>query len=360
MQIFESIFDILYLGIVIALGIRLLFEKNKEAKLFGVMAMLLGIGDSFHLIPRVISHLSPGGFKAHAAALSWGQFITSITMTVFYVLYYIYYKNQSGDKSKVKDGLIYSLAIARILLVLMPQNNWGHVPGNYIFGIYRNIPFLLMGILLIYWSFKNRNIKALKNMDILIALSFIFYIPVVLFSQKYPVVGALMMPKTVAYLLIVYSGYKYFIDKFESKNILGLSFTYLLMGLILGAFYREFTKFYGYTNKTHLDKVHPHTIILGFVVLFLIYLCVRKYTKEDLKKIQSSIYVYITGLVLTISNMFLIGIYEVVSEGKEIIKIDALNGISGIGHIILLLGTIMFMSKLYRMEETNNIKIENK
>lgn len=217
-----------------------------------------------------------------------------------------------------------------------------------------------MGILLIYWSFKNRNIKALKNMDILIALSFIFYIPVVLFSQKYPAVGALMMPKTVAYLLIVYSGYKYFIDKFESKNILGLSFTYLLMGLILGAFYREFTKFYGYTNKTHLAKVHPHAIILGFVVFFLIYLCVRKYTKEDLKKIQSSIYVYTTGLVLTISNMFLIGIYEVVSEGKEIIKIDTLNGISGIGHIILLIGMIMFMSKLYRMEETNNIKIENK
>lgn len=351
MQIFESLFDILYLGIVISLGIRLLFEKNKEEKLFGAMAMILGIGDSFHLIPRVISHLSPGGFKAHTLALSWGQFITSITMTIFYIFYYIYYKNQSGDKDKKKGILIYLLAILRIALVLLPQNNWGSIPGNYKLGIYRNIPFLIMGILLIYWTFKNRKIKALKNMDVLIALSFLFYIPVVLFSQKYPVVGALMMPKTIAYLLIVFSGYKYFIDKFESKNILGISFTYLLLGLILGAFYREFTKFYGFTEKTHLAKVHPHTIILGFVTLFLIYLFVRIYKNENIKKIQKSIYVYNLGLIITIANMFLIGIYEVVSEGKEIIKINALNGLSGIGHITLFVGVIMLLSKLYKFED---------
>lgn len=351
MQIFESLFDILYLGIVISLGIRLLFEKNKEEKLFGAMAMILGIGDSFHLIPRVISHLSPGGFKAHTLALSWGQFITSITMTIFYIFYYIYYKNQSGDKDKKKGILIYLLGILRIALVLLPQNNWGSIPGNYKFGIYRNIPFLIMGILLIYWTFKNRKIKALKNMDVLIALSFLFYIPVVLFSQKYPVVGALMMPKTIAYLLIVFSGYKYFIDKFESKNILGISFTYLLLGLILGAFYREFTKFYGFTEKTHLAKVHPHTIILGFVTLFLIYLFVRIYKNENIKKIQKPIYVYNLGLIITIANMFLIGIYEVVSEGKEIIKINALNGLSGIGHITLFVGVIMLLSKLYKFED---------
>ncbi len=43
----------------------------------------------------------------------------------------------------------------------------------------------------------------------LILLSFLFYVPVVLWSQKYPVVGALMMPKTVAYFMIVYLGFKY-------------------------------------------------------------------------------------------------------------------------------------------------------
>lgn len=59
MKLFESLFDLTYLVLVIALGIRLLLEAKKEAKLFGVMAVLLGLGDAFHLIPRVLSHLNP-------------------------------------------------------------------------------------------------------------------------------------------------------------------------------------------------------------------------------------------------------------------------------------------------------------
>ena len=95
----ESLFDIAYLVIVVALGVRLLLENKAGAKLFGLMAIILGVGDSFHLLPRVISHLSPGGFEAHTAALSWGQFVTSITMTLFYVLYFYFYRRQSGDDS---------------------------------------------------------------------------------------------------------------------------------------------------------------------------------------------------------------------------------------------------------------------
>ena len=82
MAIIESLFDVAYLSLVIGLGIRLLLEKNKGAKLFGIMAILLGGGDAFHLIPRVIAHLSPLGFEGHYFALSWGQFVTSITMTI--------------------------------------------------------------------------------------------------------------------------------------------------------------------------------------------------------------------------------------------------------------------------------------
>ena len=62
MKIFESLFDVIYLSVLVAVGVRLLLEKTKGAKLFGIMAMVLGLGDGFHLLPRVISHLSPGGF----------------------------------------------------------------------------------------------------------------------------------------------------------------------------------------------------------------------------------------------------------------------------------------------------------
>lgn len=104
MGIFESIFDITYLVIVISLGVRLLLEKEKGAKIFALMAILLGLGDSFHLIPRVMAHFSLQGFPGYTSLLSWGKFITSITMTIFYVLYYHYLEEASEKKSKTKEA----------------------------------------------------------------------------------------------------------------------------------------------------------------------------------------------------------------------------------------------------------------
>lgn len=350
MAIFESIFDLLYLAVVIGLGIRLLLEKKKGARLFGIMAMLLGIGDSFHLIPRVVSHLSPQGFEGHAFALSWGQFVTSITMTIFYVLYYHFYSNQSGDKDRVKKLIVYALAAVRVALVLLPQNEWGKVPGNYMFGIYRNIPFLILGLLLIYWSFKEKDKAGLKHMWILILLSFLFYAPVVLWSEQFPLVGALMMPKTVAYLMIVVLGYKHFIGGFRRTNLLGTSFTYLIMGLSAGVFYREFTKFYNFTENNHLGKLHVHTLVLGFLVMLIMYLLTTRYDDNDILKLKRPIQVFLSGVTFAVINMMVIGIYEVVSQGQEIISRPAIDGISGLGHIILAVGLVWAIVNIFGME----------
>jgi hypothetical protein len=46
-------------------------------------------------------------------------------------------------------------------------------------------------------------IPELSGMGIAIALSFVFYLPVVVWSNRYPKVGMLMLPKTCAYLWIV-------------------------------------------------------------------------------------------------------------------------------------------------------------
>ena len=118
----------------------------------------------------------------------------------------------------------------------MPMNNWGQAEGNYMFGIYRNIPFAIWGALLICWSYKEKNKEGLSNMWLLILLNFLFYIPVVLWSDSYPLVGALMMPKTVAYLMIVVLGFKYFVNSFTHINILGPSFANLIVGFIGGVF----------------------------------------------------------------------------------------------------------------------------
>lgn len=81
----ESIFDVCYLIFAIVSGILLL--KNSKGKndirVFGIMTLLLGCGDAFHLIPRVLNYWTQGDYTA---ALGIGKLVTSITMTLFYLL----------------------------------------------------------------------------------------------------------------------------------------------------------------------------------------------------------------------------------------------------------------------------------
>ena len=87
--IFETAFDVVYLVSVIIIGI-LMVKKSKGDKqylLFGLMAIVLGSGDAFHLVPRAIA-LCTTGLSSYRTALGIGKMITSITMTFFYVLLY--------------------------------------------------------------------------------------------------------------------------------------------------------------------------------------------------------------------------------------------------------------------------------
>ena len=108
-------------------------------------------------------------------------------MMVFYVL--LYYVWRTRYEIKGRAGLIaavYGLAAARVILCMMPQNQWMSASAPLSWGIYRNIPFALMGLLIIvlfYRSAKERSESAFRWMWLTIVLSFGFYIPVVLWAD---------------------------------------------------------------------------------------------------------------------------------------------------------------------------------
>ena len=211
--IMETIFDVVYLTTVITLGI-LMIKNNKGRRqflLFGIMAVTLGAGDSFHLVPRAYALLTDGSLTKHAAALGTGKFITSITMTVFYILlYFVWRLRYHVENQKNMTLSIFALAALRILLCLCPQNQWTSAEPPLLWGVLRNIPFALMGLLIIklfYQSAKKQGDHPFRHMWLTITLSFAFYIPVVLFADIYPAVGILMIPKTMAYVWTVLIGY---------------------------------------------------------------------------------------------------------------------------------------------------------
>lgn len=210
--IMETAFDAAYLITVITTGV-LLVQRSKgrrQTLLFGLMAILLGAGDAFHLIPRAYA-LCTTGLEAHAAALGLGKAITSVTMTVFYLLLYHIWKLRYEKGSQgLLTGSIYTLAILRVALCLFPQNHWLSAQAPLSWGIYRNIPFAIMGaiiIVLFYREAKRTEDRSFRFMWLAILLSFGFYIPVVLFADQYPLLGMLMIPKTLAYVWVVFMGY---------------------------------------------------------------------------------------------------------------------------------------------------------
>ena len=210
--IVETIFDAVYLASVITLGILMIkgSKKNAQFRLFGWMAVVLGAGDSFHLAPRALA-LCTTGLENYTVPLGLGKWITSVTMTVFYVLLYYVWRQRYQIRGKAGiTAAVYALAAARVVLCMMPQNQWLSTASPLSWGIYRNIPFALMGLLIIvlfYQSAKQHGDSAFRWMWLTIVLSFGFYIPVVLWVDTIPMIGMLMIPKTCAYVRTVIIGY---------------------------------------------------------------------------------------------------------------------------------------------------------
>ena len=206
MAIFESIFDIGYLTTVMIISLLIIRKGNrKDMVLFGVMGLLLGIGDAFHLIPRILGHLTTG-LDDYQSYLGFGKLVTSISMTLFYVLLYLFYEERLGENKKVMK-LIYSLVFIRFALLALPGNNWVANDSTLFYGILRNIPFAMIGVIIVMEFYKSKE-KLFVNIAHWIVVSFVCYTIVVLGAGFIPVLGAFMMPKTIAYLIIIILGFK--------------------------------------------------------------------------------------------------------------------------------------------------------
>lgn len=199
----EAVFDLCYLAAAAMIGFMLLFSAagNFPRLLAGVMALVLVGGDAFHLTPRIIA-IRTGKEDLLHRLLGRGKQLTSITMTAFYVLLWqLGVLLFSPENISLWSFTVYLLAAIRILLCLLPQNKWVERYPPIIWGIWRNIPFFLLGAVVAGLYFlESSAVPGLALMWLAIALSFAFYLPVVLWVQKNPKIGMFMIPKSCAYL----------------------------------------------------------------------------------------------------------------------------------------------------------------
>ncbi len=205
MKYLEPIFDLVYLvfTIVAAFVFFIQADGHEVYYLYGLASLVLGLGDAFHLVPRIIGTFRPK-LEELDMWLGLGTFISSITMTIFdiFLLYIWIARFPWIEMNHTIFLLIWLFAVVRIGLCLAPSNNWFRKEGNPQWAIYRNIPLVLIGVCFVYLFYIAQDWSVI----VAILISFACYIPVVLFSKTYPKVGMLMIPKTLAYVYIIAQG----------------------------------------------------------------------------------------------------------------------------------------------------------
>ena len=210
--IMETLFDVIYLISVITIGILMIrgSRGNSQYRLFGFMAVVLGAGDAFHLIPRAVA-LCTTGLEHYTISLGLGKWITSVTMTIFYVLLYICVaaaiQGQGTERAdrcglsfgRPADHPVYDAAepVAQCRCALF----LGHLSQ------YTLCAAGPCGHRIVLSQRQGAWRPGFRWMWLTIVLSFGFYIPVALWADAVPMIGMLMIPKTCAYVWTVLIGY---------------------------------------------------------------------------------------------------------------------------------------------------------
>ena len=210
-DVIEAIFDAAYLTFDLIAGI-LFFAFSKGNLLFilyGILTLTLCGGDAFHLVPR-ITRAVHGSNDRVKRQLGIGLQVSSITMIVFYIILMYVWKYTFPELTApvAVEAIIWISAIIRIVVCILPQNNWCTDEGNMKLSIIRNAVFAVtgIGVIILYAISGNTNGYHMTRMVAAIIIFFGCYLPVTLFSKTKPKVGLLMIPKTCAYMWIVAMG----------------------------------------------------------------------------------------------------------------------------------------------------------
>lgn len=126
------------------------------------------------------------------------------------------------------------------------------------------------------------------------------------------------------------------------KKIYYAAHTYMIVGLISGLFYREFTVLNDFTGETRLSIVHTHLLALGMLFHLILLVLEKSFRLSVSRLFDWSFWVYNTGVTVTVGVMTLQGIQQV--RGVE--TAEAIGGLAGLGHIVLTVGLVLFFINL--------------
>ena len=131
------------------------------------------------------------------------------------------------------------------------------------------------------------------------------------------------------------------------KRYMNMALLYAVLAMIGGVFYREFTKFNGFTGKTTLAVVHTHYFLLGMVFFLLLLLLEKNISFTDAKT-GRVLAAYHIGLNLTAVMFVVRGVMQVMVPALSSGMSAAISGMAGIGHILLGVSMVILLIQIRR------------
>lgn len=138
------------------------------------------------------------------------------------------------------------------------------------------------------------------------------------------------------------------------KKYLNISLIYAIFGMAGGVFYREFTKFCGYTGATALGKVHTHLFLLGMMVFLVIALYASHHDPGKIKTFRVFLWTYNIGVPLTAVMLLVRGILQVREAPLSAALEASISGLAGVGHILTGAGIILLLLSLKKSAQIKN------
>ena len=130
------------------------------------------------------------------------------------------------------------------------------------------------------------------------------------------------------------------------KKYFNLALIYATAAMIGGVFYREFTKWNGFTGATALGKVHTHLFILGMLVFLLIALFSQSMDLEKQKTFRTFMKIYNIGLPILSIMMVVHGVIQVLEFDISSRANSAISGVAGAGHVLVGIGIVLLLLTL--------------
>ena len=219
----EITFNIAYLIVVWGLVIAMIRRQpgvpdadKAVTRLFIWAFALLALGDTGHVGFRVLAYAG-GNLEStitiagrEVGLVGLGALATAVTVTLFYVLMLVIWQRRYDKAYGWFGGLLFAAAAVRLLIMLFPANDWNSSVPPQPWSLYRNLPLMIQGLgvaYLILRDSRQAGDRPFTWIGVMILLSYAFYIPVILFVQQMPMIGMLMIPKTLAYVGIALIAY---------------------------------------------------------------------------------------------------------------------------------------------------------